>query len=108
MFIKAYLPKLHLESKEFLMSIQFINKKNKNRLLFHIQRINTKILKATPKLQFFSPIVGLNYNNFMIAYTYSQVAGAVRFDNGGYHQITLGLNLFCKREKYECNCPAIN
>ena len=63
---------------------------------------------ATQKLQFFSPIVGLNYNNFMIAYTYSQVAGAVRFDNGGYHQITLGLNLFCKREKYECNCPAIN
>lgn len=59
-------------------------------------------------LQFFSPIVGVNYNNFMMAYTYSQVAGAVRFDNGGYHQITLGLNLFCKRQKYDCECPAIN
>ncbi|MFY8111632.1 MAG: type IX secretion system membrane protein PorP/SprF [Flavobacterium sp.] len=63
---------------------------------------------ASQKLQFFSPIVGVNYKNFMIAYTYSQVTGAVRFDNGGYHQITLGLNLFCKREKYDCNCPAIN
>lgn len=63
---------------------------------------------ATQNLQFFSPIVGLNYKNFMIAYTYSQVSGAVRFDNGGYHQITLGLNLFCKPEKYECNCPAVN
>jgi type IX secretion system PorP/SprF family membrane protein len=63
---------------------------------------------ASQKLQFFSPIVGVNYKNFMIAYTYSQVSGAVRFDNGGYHQITLGLNLFCKREKYDCNCPAIN
>jgi type IX secretion system PorP/SprF family membrane protein len=59
-------------------------------------------------LQFFSPIVGVNYKNFMMAYTYSQVAGAVRFDNGGYHQITLGLNLFCKRQKYDCECPAIN
>lgn len=59
-------------------------------------------------LQFLSPIVGVNYKNFMMAYTYSQVAGAVRFDNGGYHQITLGLNLFCKRQKYDCECPAIN
>ncbi|OOV29030.1 hypothetical protein BXU11_03625 [Flavobacterium sp. LM5] len=59
-------------------------------------------------LQFFSPIVGVNYKNFMMAYTYSQVAGAVRFDNGGYHQITLGLNLFCKPQKYDCECPAIN
>ena len=63
---------------------------------------------ATQKLQFFTPIVGINYNNFMIAYTYSQVVGAIRFDNGAYHQITLGLNLFCKKERYECNCPAIN
>ncbi|RTY87001.1 type IX secretion system membrane protein PorP/SprF [Flavobacterium sp. GT3R68] len=60
------------------------------------------------KLQYITPIVGVNYNNFMFSYTYSLVSGAVRFDNGGYHQITLGMNLFCKREKYECNCPAIN
>jgi hypothetical protein len=43
----------------------------------------------------------------MFAYTYSHVAGAVKFDDGGY-QITLGINLFCKPVKYECNCPAIN
>jgi len=60
------------------------------------------------KLQYITPIVGMNYKNFMVAYTYSHVSGAVKFDNGGYHQITLGLNLFCKPEKYECNCPAIN
>ena len=63
---------------------------------------------SNQKLQYFTPIVGVNYNNFMFAYTYSQVTGDVKFDNGGYHQITLGINLFCKREKYECNCPAIN
>lgn len=63
---------------------------------------------SNQKLQYITPIVGVNYNNFMFAYTYSQVTGDVKFDNGGYHQITLGINLFCKREKYECNCPAIN
>ena len=60
------------------------------------------------KLQYITPVIGVNYNNFMFAYTYSKLSGDVNFDNGGYHQITLGINLFCKREKYECNCPAIN
>jgi len=60
------------------------------------------------KLQYITPILGVNYKNFMFAYTYSALMGDVKFDNGGFHQITLGINLFCKREKYECNCPAIN
>lgn len=59
-------------------------------------------------LQYFTPIVGVNYRNFMFAYTYSYLTGNVRFDNSGFHQITLGINLFCKREKYDCNCPAVN
>lgn len=59
-------------------------------------------------LQHFTPFVGLNYNNFMFAYTYTHVGGNVKFDSGGFHQITLGLDLFCKRERYDCNCPAIN
>ncbi|TRX37712.1 PorP/SprF family type IX secretion system membrane protein [Flavobacterium restrictum] len=60
------------------------------------------------KLQYVTPIIGITFNKFMFAYTYSHVVGNVKFDNGGYHQITLGINLFCKPEKYECNCPAIN
>ena len=60
------------------------------------------------RLQYITPIVGVNYKNFMFAYTYSALMGDVKFDNGGFHQITLGLNLFCEREKYECDCPAIN
>lgn len=63
---------------------------------------------ADQKLQYVTPIVGLDYKNFMVSYTYSQLLGNVQFDSGGFHQITLGVNLFCKREKYECNCPAIN
>lgn len=64
--------------------------------------------RGEQKLQYFTPIIGLNYDKYMFSYTYSHLAGNVRFDNGGFHQITLGINLFCKREKFECNCPAIN
>ncbi|WP_310380545.1 type IX secretion system membrane protein PorP/SprF [Flavobacterium sp.] len=63
---------------------------------------------SVQKLQYITPIIGVNFDKFMFAYTYSQLSGAVKFDNGAYHQITLGINLFCKREKYECYCPAIN
>lgn len=59
-------------------------------------------------LQWLSPIVGLNYKNFMFSYTYTHLLGDVQFDSGGFHQITLGFDLFCKREKWDCNCPAIN
>lgn len=63
---------------------------------------------ANQKLQYLTPIVGINYNEFMVSYTYSHLLGNVNFDNGGFHQITLGVNLFCKPDKYECNCPAVN
>ena len=63
---------------------------------------------SSQKLQYITPIIGINYNKFMFAYTYSSLMGDVKFDNGGFHQITLGIDLFCKREKYHCKCPAIN
>ncbi|MEH6537974.1 MAG: type IX secretion system membrane protein PorP/SprF [Psychroserpens sp.] len=63
---------------------------------------------SSQKLQYFTPFVGVDYDNFVFAYTYSYQANSVVFNNGGFHQITLGYNFNCKREKYECNCPAIN
>ena len=60
------------------------------------------------KLQYVSPILGINYNNFMFAYTYAYQANSVVFNNGGFHQVTLGLNFNCRKERYHCNCPAIN
>lgn len=60
------------------------------------------------KLQWISPIIGLNYKNFMFSYTYSHVMGDVKFDDGGYHQLTLGINVFCKDKQWDCNCPAVN
>ena len=63
---------------------------------------------ATQNLQYFVPILGVNYKQFMFAYTYTYLAGNINFDNAGFHQLTLGANLFCKPEKYHCNCPANN
>ncbi|WP_425077612.1 PorP/SprF family type IX secretion system membrane protein [Psychroserpens sp. S379A] len=63
---------------------------------------------SSQKLQYFTPFVGVDYNNFVFAYTYSYQANSVVFNNGGFHQITLGYNFNCRKEKYECNCPAIN
>lgn len=62
----------------------------------------------TQRLQYLTPIIGLNFKSYMVSYTYSHLIGDIKFDQGGFHQITLGINLFCKREKYDCNCPAIN
>ena len=63
---------------------------------------------SSQNVQYITPIVGINFGKYMFAYTYSHVSGDVKFDTGGFHQITLGVNLFCKAEKYECKCPAIN
>jgi type IX secretion system PorP/SprF family membrane protein len=63
---------------------------------------------SSQKLQYITPIIGINVNKFMFAYTYSHLSGPVNFDTGGFHQITLGIDLNCRKEKYECNCPAIN
>ena len=60
------------------------------------------------KLQYFTPFIGVDYNQFVFAYTYSYQANTVNFNTGGFHQITLGYNFNCRREKYECDCPAIN
>lgn len=65
-------------------------------------------LTASQNLQYITPILGINAKNFMFAYTYSQIIGNVKFDSSPYHQITLGVNLFCKEKRYDCYCPAIN
>ncbi|MEP5339379.1 MAG: type IX secretion system membrane protein PorP/SprF [Algibacter sp.] len=63
---------------------------------------------SSQKLQSITPIIGVNYNEFMFAYNYTQQTNEVVFTNGGFHQFTLGYNFKCRREKYECNCPAVN
>jgi type IX secretion system PorP/SprF family membrane protein len=60
------------------------------------------------KLQYITPIVGVNYKKFMFSYTYSHLLGDVNFDNAGFHQLTLGFDIFCKAAAWDCNCPAVN
>jgi type IX secretion system PorP/SprF family membrane protein len=63
---------------------------------------------SSQKLQYFTPLVGVEYNNFVFAYTYSYQSNSIVLDNGGYHQLTLGLNFGCRKEKYDCECPSVN
>ena len=63
---------------------------------------------STQKLQYFTPFIGVDYNDLVFAYTYSYQANSVVFDNGGFHQITLGYNFNCRREKWDCECPSVN
>lgn len=61
------------------------------------------------KLQYYTPVLGINFNNFLFAYTYSYQAGNVKYQSGGYHQITLGYDFLGGRKiPYDCHCPAIN
>ncbi|WP_372753751.1 type IX secretion system membrane protein PorP/SprF [Mariniflexile sp.] len=60
------------------------------------------------RLQQITPILGVNYNDFMFAYNYTYQSNSVVFANGGFHQLTLGYNFNCQRERYDCNCPAVN
>lgn len=61
------------------------------------------------RLQLFTPIAGVNVNRFMFSYNYSYQTGDIRFDNGGFHQITLGYDFGEKAEnRYDCYCPAAN
>ena len=63
---------------------------------------------SSQKLQYITPFIGVDYKQFTFAYTYSYQANTINFNTGGFHQLTLGYNFNCRREKYECNCPAIN
>ena len=59
----------------------------------------------TQKLSHITPMMGLEFNSFVFAYSFAYQSNSVVFDNGGYHQITLGFNLGCRKVRYNCNCP---
>ncbi len=54
-----------------------------------------------------TPILGVNYKNLMFAYTYTQQSGDVVFSNGGFHQISLGVDILCRKRRASA-CPNIN
>lgn len=60
------------------------------------------------KLQQITPILGVDFNNFMFAYNYTYQTNSVVLTNGGFHQLTLGFNFNCRAKRYDCKCPAVN
>ncbi len=55
-----------------------------------------------------TPIVGFELDRYLLSYTYTQQIGDITFQNGGYHQFTLGINLFSKRPKDRGYIPRFN
>lgn len=59
-------------------------------------------------LQYLTPFLGMEYNRFLFAYTYSHQMNSVVLTTQGFHQITLGYNFGENRGRYDCRCPAVN
>jgi type IX secretion system PorP/SprF family membrane protein len=57
--------------------------------------------------QFLSPIIGLNYNNFMFSYTYTNQMNDTVLTSSGFHQVSLGINLWTRKQRGAA-CPNIN
>lgn len=46
------------------------------------------------RLNALTPLLGVNVKNWVFSYNYSYTTGAILFDNSGFHQISVGYNLF--------------
>ncbi len=63
--------------------------------------------ESTQNIKYFTPIIGLNYRNFMFAFTYTKQTGDILFDDAGYNQISLGYNFGCRTPRQN-GCPNMN
>jgi type IX secretion system PorP/SprF family membrane protein len=62
---------------------------------------------AIENSQFISPIVGINYNNLLFSYTYTNQMNETVLTASGFHQVSVGINLWTK-EPRAAACPNIN
>jgi type IX secretion system PorP/SprF family membrane protein len=58
-------------------------------------------------LDYVSAIAGVNVGRMMVSYTYTQQLGDVVVEQQGFHQISIGFNLFCKKTRASA-CPNPN
>jgi len=56
---------------------------------------------------FISPIIGFNFNKMLVSYTYTKQIDEIVLSNGGFHQISLGFDLLCRKPRLSA-CPNIN
>lgn len=64
-------------------------------------------INSVENAQFISPIIGLNYNNLMFSYTYTNQMNETVLTTSGFHQVSVGMNLWT-REARAAACPNIN
>ncbi len=62
---------------------------------------------AIENAQFISPIIGVNYENLMFSYTYTNQMNETVLSTSGFHQVSVGINLWT-REPRAAACPNIN
>ena len=62
---------------------------------------------AIDNAQFISPIIGLNYDNLMFSYTYTNQMNDTVLTSSGFHQISVGINLWTRQQRGAA-CPNIN
>lgn len=70
--------------------------------------VNERGNNTREALQYVTPFAGVQFKNFLLAYTYSEQFNEVVLSNGGFHQITLGYNFGSNRERHNCGCHNIN
>lgn len=62
---------------------------------------------AIQDAEFISPIIGVNYNNLLFSYTYTNQMNETVLTTSGFHQVTLGINLWTRKQRAAA-CPNIN
>ena len=62
---------------------------------------------AIESAQFISPIIGLNYENLMFSYTYTNQMNETVLTSSGFHQVSVGINLWTRKPRAAA-CPNIN
>jgi hypothetical protein len=62
---------------------------------------------AIQNARYVSPIIGINYQNWMFSYTYTNQMNETVLTNSGFHQVSIGVNLWT-REQRAAACPNIN
>lgn len=62
---------------------------------------------AIENSQYITPIIGVNYKKFMFSYTFTKQINDIVLTNTGFHQVTLGIDLFTRMRRGAA-CPNIN
>ena len=65
------------------------------------QYLDGQLLK-TQRLQLITPLIGIDFKDFIFSYNYFYQQGNIKFGSGGFHQITLGFNFL--RGSIDCDC----